>query len=61
MMRQAQRQSRVDQSGVGNDYTTNSISVSAGAGNDSLFDVPNNKSQKQNLVLVDKCLKITVA
>ena len=37
-----------DQSGVGNDYTTNSISVSAGADNDSLFDVPNNKSQTES-------------
>jgi hypothetical protein len=37
-----------DQSGKGNDYTTNSISVSAGADNDSLFDVPNNKSQTES-------------
>ena len=37
-----------DQSGIGNDYTTNSISVSAGADNDSLFDVPNNKSQTES-------------
>ena len=38
----------IDQSGIGNDYTTNSISVSAGADNDSLFDVPNNKSQTES-------------
>ena len=37
-----------DQSGKGNDYTTNSISVSSGADNDSLFDVPNNKSQTES-------------
>ena len=37
-----------DKSGKGNNYTTNSISVSAGADNDSLFDVPNNKSQTES-------------
>jgi hypothetical protein len=34
-----------DSSGNNNDFTANNISVTAGAGNDSLFDVPTNGSQ----------------
>jgi len=34
-----------DDSGKNNDFTANNISVSAGSGNDSVFDVPTNGSQ----------------
>tara|TARA_Y100000592_G_scaffold88301_1_gene143931 strand:- start:332 stop:2782 length:2451 start_codon:yes stop_codon:yes gene_type:complete len=37
-----------DNSGNGNDFTASGISVTAGSGNDSLFDVPTNGSQSDN-------------